>query len=70
MSGPGERKSSAVKQFFRYLFFVEISFADDEEVAGRVVASRRVAYKLGVSQLIDVSVAVDGDVIGDIDPPL
>ena len=44
--------------------------ADDEEVAGRVVARCGVSYEPGVSQLVDVPVAVDGNVIGDIDPPL
>ena len=56
--------------FFRHLLFVEVSFAEDEEVAGRVVARRGVAHELGVSQLVDVPVAVDADVIGDVDPAL
>ena len=70
LSSPGACHSGSGEQFFRHLLFVEISFADDEEVAGRVVARCGVSYEPGVSQLVDVPVAVDGNVIGDIDPPL
>ena len=48
---------------------IEVAFAEDEEVAGRVVLRRGVASEVGRPQLVDVPVAVDADVIGDVDPP-
>ena len=69
-SGPSECEGGAVELLLRHFFLVEVSFADDEEVAGGVVARRGVANELRISQLVDVPVAVDADVIGDVDPPL
>ena len=54
----------------RHKLLVEISFADNKEVAGWVVACRGVANELGLSQLINVAVTVDTDVVGDVDPAL
>ncbi len=41
--GPGECEGGPIELFLRHLFFVEVPLADDEEVAGRVVACRGVA---------------------------
>ena len=35
---------------------------------GRVVVRRGVADEIGVTQLVQIAVAVDADVVGDIDP--
>ena len=70
LGGPGEREGGSVELGLRHRLLVEVSFADDEEVAGRVVARRGVAHEVGRPQLEDVPVAVDADVIGDVDPPL
>ena len=70
LGGPGEREGGSVELLLGHILFVEVSLADDEEVARRVVARRGVACKLGRPQLVDVPVAVDADVISDVDPPL
>jgi hypothetical protein len=47
---------------------VEVSLAEDEEMAGGVVIRRGVTGNLGAPQFIEVAVAVDADVIRDVDP--
>ena len=70
LSRPGEYEGSAVELLLRHLLLVEVSFADDEEVPGGVVACCGVANEVGISQLVDVSVPIDAEVIGDINPAL
>lgn len=70
LSGPRERYGGSVELFVGHFLFVEVPFADDEKVAGRVVVGRGVAYQFWSSQLEDVSVPIDADVISDVDPPL
>ena len=69
LGGPGECEGGSVELGFRDRFLVEISFADDQEVAGGVVVGVGVAGELRCPQLEDVAVAVDADVVGDVDPP-
>ena len=68
LGGPGERKSGSVELGFRDDFLVEVSFAEDQEVACRVVVRRRVTCDLRRAQFVDVAVAVNADVIRDVDP--
>ena len=70
LSAPSACERGSVQKFFRHFLLVEIAFAEDEAMAGRVVGRRGVANELGASQLVDVPVAVDADVIGDINPAL
>src|SRR5215207_8735075 len=67
---PSEGECGAVELFVRYLFFVEVSFADHEKMTGGVVAGRGVADELRIAQLVDVSVAIDAAVVGNVDPTL
>ena len=67
---PREREGGRVEHFFRHRLFVEVSLADDEEMAGGVVACCGISHELGRSQLEDVALLVDSDVIGDVDPPV
>ena len=70
LCGPGECECCAVQLCFRHLLLVEVAFADDEEMPGGVVAGRGVADEAGIPELVDVSVAVDAQVVGDVDPSL
>ncbi len=70
LGSPGERESGSVKLGLRHGLLIEVSFAEDEEVACGVVVRRSVARNLGAPQLVDVAVAVDADVIRDVDPPM
>jgi hypothetical protein len=63
------REGGAVELGVRHDFFVEVSFADNKEVASRVVVRRGITGEVGIAQLEDVPVAVDADVVGDVDPP-
>jgi len=65
---PSECECRAVELLFRYLFFVEVPFAHHEEVTGGVIACCGVADEVRIPQLVDVSPAVDAEVISDIDP--
>ncbi len=67
---PSECEGGAVQLLLCHLFLVEVSFADDEEVPGGVVAGCGVANEVGISQLVDISVPIDAEVIGDINPAL
>lgn len=67
---PGERECGGMELSFGDDFLVEVSFAEDQEVARRVVVRRGVTGDLWRAQFIDVAVAVDADVIGDVDPSL
>ena len=69
-SGPSECECSSVELFLCHLLFVEVSFADNEEMAGRVITRRGVAHDMRVTQSVDVPLAVHAYVIGDVDPPL
>src|ERR1700679_2889127 len=68
LGGPRERESGSVKLRLRHGLLVEVSLAQDEEMAGRVVVRRGVTGNLGAPQFVEVAVAVDADVIRDIDP--
>ncbi len=68
LRGPCEREHSSIELVLRDHFLIEVSFAEDEEMACRVVVCRRVAGNIGASQLVDVALAVDADVVGDVDP--
>ena len=46
LSGPGEGQSGSVELGVRDGFLVEVSFAEDQEVAGRVVVRRGVTRDL------------------------
>ena len=68
LGSPCERESGSVKLGLRHNLLIEVSFAEDKEVACCVVACRSVACNLGAPQFVDVAVAVDADVIRDVDP--
>ena len=70
LGGPGERESGRVELGVGDDFLVEVSFAEDQEVARRVVVRLGVTRDLWRAQFVDVAVAVDADVIGDVDPSL
>src|SRR5208283_1350491 len=70
LGSPGERESGSVKLGLRHALLIEVSFTENKEVACCVVACRSVACNLGAPQFVDVAVAVDADVIRDIDPSL
>src|SRR5690349_19542251 len=67
---PGKNGGGSIQLRFSDLFLVKISLADDEKVAGRVVTGCGIADEQGISQLVDVPVAVNAEVISDVDPPL
>jgi len=68
LGGPGERESGSVELGFRDDFLVEVSFAEDQEVACRVVVRCGVTRDLRRAQFVDVAVSVNADVIRDVDP--
>src|SRR5690349_12589413 len=70
LCSPGKYQGGSVQLFFGDRFLVEVSLADDEEVSGRVVAGGGVADETWVPKLINVAVAVDAVVVGDVDPAL
>lgn len=68
LCGPCERHCSAGDLGLGERFFVEVTLADNQEVSGRVVVGRSVARELRRPKLVDVSVAVDANVVRDVDP--
>src|ERR1700742_4460780 len=70
LGSPRERESGSVNLGLRHHLSIEVSFAEDKEVARCVVVRRGVTRNLGAAQLVDVAVAVDADVIRDVDPAL
>ena len=66
--GPCERESGSAKLGFRHNLLIEVSFAEKQEMACRVVVRCCVAGNLGAAQFVDVANAVNGDVIRDVDP--
>lgn len=50
--------------------FVEVTLAQHEEVTGGVVVGGGITGDSGVAERKDVSLTVDSDVIGDVDPAL
>ena len=68
LGSPCERESGSVKLSLRHNLLIEVAFAEDKEVACCVVVCRTVACNLGAPQFVDVAVAVDADVIRDVDP--
>lgn len=69
LGSPSECDRGSVKLGFRHRLLLEIPFTDDEEVAGGVVFGVGVARQLDCPQFKDVAVAVDAQVIRDVDPP-
>jgi len=67
---PCERECGPLQLGFRHDFLVEVSLAEDQEVSCRVVVRCGIAGDLRRAQFVDVAVAVDADVIRDIDPSL
>ena len=61
-------KSGSVKLCLRHNLLIEVSFAEDQEMACCVVVRRGVAGNLGAAQFVDVAIAVDADVIRNVDP--
>ena len=59
-----------MKLGLRHSLLIEVSLAEDQKMARRVVIRRGVAGNFGAPQFVDVAVAVDADVIGDVDPPM
>lgn len=70
LGGPCERARCALELGLRHSLSIEVPFAEDQEMARRVVIRRGVARNLGAPEFVDVAVAVDSDVIGDVDPPV
>src|ERR1700753_3262110 len=70
LRSPGERHGSSVELRFRYRLLIEVPFAQHQEMTGGVVVGGGVAGALGAPQFVDVAIAVDGDVIRDVDPTL
>ncbi len=68
LGGPCERESGSVKLGLGHNLLIEVSLAEDEEMARCYVVRGSVACNLGAPQFIDVAIAVDADVIGDVDP--
>ena len=68
LGSPGERDSGSVKLGFRRSLFIEVSFAKNKEVPRGVVVRRSVACDFWAPQFVDVAVAVNADVIRDVDP--
>src|SRR5690348_1845250 len=66
LGGPRERASCALELGLRHGLLIEVAFAEDQKMARRVVVRRGVARDLGAPQFVDVAVAVDADVVGDI----
>ena len=67
---PGANESGAVELCVTDGFSVEVAFAQDEEVSGRVVVGGGITGDGSVAEREDVSPAVDCRVVGDIDPAL
>jgi hypothetical protein len=57
-----------VKLGVRHSLLIEVSEAEDKEMACGVVVGRGVAGDIGAPQFVDVALAVDAYVIGDVDP--
>lgn len=68
LSRPCERASCSLELGLRHGLLIEVSFAEDQEMARRVVVRGGIARDLGAPQFVDVAIAVDADVIGDVDP--
>ena len=68
LGGPCERESGSVKLGLRHDLLIEVSFAEDQEMACRVVVRRSVASNFGTPQFVDVAFAVNADVVRDVDP--
>jgi len=49
---------------------VEVSLAENEEMACGVVVRRGITGNLGAPQFVEVAIAVDADVVRDVDPPV
>src|SRR5271170_1574241 len=70
LGGPSECESGSVKLRLRHGLLIEVSLAEDEEMAGGVVVRRGVTGNLGAPQFVQVAIAVDANVIRDVDPPV
>jgi hypothetical protein len=70
LGGPCERESGSVNLGLGYHLLIEVSFAEDKEMPCRVVVRCGVARDRGAAQFVDVAIAVDADVIRDVDPPM
>ena len=68
LGSPCERESGSVKRDLRHNLLIEVSFAEDKEVARCVVVGGSVACNLWAPQFVNVAIAVDADVRGDLDP--
>ena len=68
LGGPCERESGSVKLGLRHDLLIEVPFAEDQKMARCVVVRRSVAGNVGAPQFVDVAIAVNADVIGDVDP--
>lgn len=68
LGSPRKSQCCAIQLGLADLLFVKVAFAEDQKMTGRVIVCRSVTGDLGCAQLVDVSVAVDTDVVGDIDP--
>lgn len=70
LSRPCERASRSLELGLWHSLLIEVSFAENQEMARRVVVRRGIAGDLGAPQFVDVAIAVHADVIGDVDPPV
>ena len=70
LGGPSECESGSVKLRLRHGLLIEVSLAENEEMAGGVVVRRGVTGNLGAPQFVEVAIAVDADVVGDVNPPV
>src|ERR1700729_3805855 len=70
LGGPGECESGPVKLRLRHGLLVEVSLAENEEMACGVVVRRGITGNLGAPQFVEVAIAVDADVVRDVDPPV
>ena len=68
LGSPCERESGSVKLGLRYDLLIEVPFAENKKVACCVVVCGGVACNLGAPQFVDVAVAVNADVIRDVNP--
>ena len=68
LDGPCECESGSVQLGLRHNLLIEVSFAEHQEMARGVVVRCSVAGNIGAPQFINVAVAVNADVVSDVDP--
>lgn len=68
LGSPGERRCSTVELSIGGGLLVEVTLAENQEVSRWVIVGCGVASEFRAAQFVDVAVAVNADVVGDVDP--